>query len=53
MWTKDEEAAFVESRKRMSAKLDPSVNLPSWCKAEECGSGLEVDSDVEVESDNE
>jgi hypothetical protein len=26
-----------KKRERLSANLDPSVNLPSWCKAEGAG----------------
>jgi hypothetical protein len=30
LWTKEEGKLYEEQRKRLSANLDPSVNLPSW-----------------------
>jgi hypothetical protein len=35
LWTKEEGELFLEQRRKMSAKLDPAQNLPSWCKSDE------------------
>ncbi len=31
LWTDEEVDQYLQDRKRKSCKLDPSLNLPSWC----------------------
>ena len=33
LWTEEDVAQYLQDRKRKSSKLDPSLNLPSWCSA--------------------
>ena len=54
LWTKEEGELYVEQRKRLSAKLDPSVNLPSWCKADaEGGSAAGTEEGTEGGTEGE
>ncbi len=31
LWTEEEVDLYLQDRKRKSCKLDPALNLPSWC----------------------
>ena len=33
LWTEEEVDLYLRDRKRKSCKLDPALNLPSWCAA--------------------
>jgi hypothetical protein len=53
LWTKEEGELYVEQRKRLSAKLDPSLNLPSWCKAESEASVEATDAEKEDDTEDD